>query len=250
MQDRYTGDVGDFGKYGLLRALAGDGELRLGVVWYLVADEAHNEDGRYTEYLLPRHEPLFQPCDPELYDGLRSLIASGRRSVTAVREAGVLPAGTVFHERRLSYEGVPSANRLAERNRWCAGALEATSGCGLVFADPDNGIAGAPMQRGRSDIKHVFIEELAPYLERGQSVVIYHHLGRRGSHEEQIARLADELRTHLELPSPPVSLRYRPWSPRAFFVLPAREHERGLIAQVYALLSGHWSAHFERVSPS
>ena len=44
MQDRYVGDVGDFGKYGLLRALCG-GDLTLGVVWYLYPDEEANNDG-------------------------------------------------------------------------------------------------------------------------------------------------------------------------------------------------------------
>src|ERR1700684_4163658 len=37
MQDRYVGDVGDFGKFGLLRALCGESHplpLKLGVVWY------------------------------------------------------------------------------------------------------------------------------------------------------------------------------------------------------------------------
>ena len=42
MQNRYTGDIGDFGKYGLLRALCSPvGEiqrLQLGVVWYLMKD--------------------------------------------------------------------------------------------------------------------------------------------------------------------------------------------------------------------
>ena len=42
MQNRYTADLGDFGKYGLLKALCqshGEDEernLRLGVVWYLL----------------------------------------------------------------------------------------------------------------------------------------------------------------------------------------------------------------------
>ena len=47
MQDQYVGDIGDFGKYGLLRHLFGRPEgadaapedaLRLGVVWYLFPD--------------------------------------------------------------------------------------------------------------------------------------------------------------------------------------------------------------------
>jgi len=55
MQNRYTADIGDFGKYGLLRALCStvdDGsKLRLGVVWYLVPDESHNADGKFIQYL-------------------------------------------------------------------------------------------------------------------------------------------------------------------------------------------------------
>ena len=55
MQDRYAGDIGDFGKYGLLRALCGeDGHgpaLRLGVLWYRVLEAEENNDGRHTAYL-------------------------------------------------------------------------------------------------------------------------------------------------------------------------------------------------------
>src|SRR5271155_819738 len=44
MQDRYVGDVGDFGKYALLRALAGvPGPItvRLAIVWCRFPDESH-----------------------------------------------------------------------------------------------------------------------------------------------------------------------------------------------------------------
>lgn len=52
MQDKYFGDIGDFAKYGLLRAVvAGDPQLRLGVLWYRVPDENLNRDGRHIEYL-------------------------------------------------------------------------------------------------------------------------------------------------------------------------------------------------------
>ena len=70
MQDRYTGDVGDFGKYGMLRRLCGlrdeDADpLKLGVVWYrpnpeLIASESV-PDGRHITYLCPKHEKQFKP---------------------------------------------------------------------------------------------------------------------------------------------------------------------------------------------
>ena len=45
MQNRYAGDVGDFGKYGLLRTLCREPPLlSLGVVWYLVSDEQGDQD--------------------------------------------------------------------------------------------------------------------------------------------------------------------------------------------------------------
>ena len=80
MQDRYFGDIGDFAKYGLLRAVtAGEPPLRLAVLWYLVPDESHNKDGRHIDYLEPTPENLarFRACDPELYDRLGDLVRAG-----------------------------------------------------------------------------------------------------------------------------------------------------------------------------
>ena len=46
MQDRYAGDVGDFGKLGMLRCIENSG-LCVGVNWYLVGNESHNNDGKH-----------------------------------------------------------------------------------------------------------------------------------------------------------------------------------------------------------
>ena len=50
MQDQYVGDIGDFGKYGLLRHLTGmrdddaSGDaLSLGVIWYLFPNGGNND---------------------------------------------------------------------------------------------------------------------------------------------------------------------------------------------------------------
>jgi hypothetical protein len=45
MQDRYAGDIGDFVKLAILRALAPG--WHLGVAWWLYPDESHNGDGRH-----------------------------------------------------------------------------------------------------------------------------------------------------------------------------------------------------------
>jgi hypothetical protein len=53
MQDRYAGDTGDFGKFGLLRQIAKTG-LVIGLNWYRTyRDEEHilNKDGKHIAYL-------------------------------------------------------------------------------------------------------------------------------------------------------------------------------------------------------
>lgn len=88
MQNRYVGDIGDYGKYALLNALASP-KFTLGVHWYLNAYEEANADGRFTHY------PQLRSCDPDLYDALQRIVRSGRRSVDAVERAGILPANTI-----------------------------------------------------------------------------------------------------------------------------------------------------------
>ena len=72
MQDRYVGDIGDFGKYGLLRAISGmhdpvrNQHLQLGIAWYLFPDESHTADGKFTGYLEDEgdNHKKFRACDP------------------------------------------------------------------------------------------------------------------------------------------------------------------------------------------
>ena len=54
MQDRYVADVGDFGKYGLLRNLIAQENPRtlaptLGIVWYRVPNEDRGNDGKHVQ---------------------------------------------------------------------------------------------------------------------------------------------------------------------------------------------------------
>ena len=80
MQNRYTGDIGDFGKLGLLRALQAS-SLTVGVNWYLVPDENHNSDGRHVQYL-----EYAENCqlDEPLWLELRHIVKSGQREVSAL----------------------------------------------------------------------------------------------------------------------------------------------------------------------
>lgn len=63
MQDRYTGNIGDYGKLGLLCCLAAAG-LRVGVNWYRTPDADHNENGQFTHYA---HDNSSRDCAPQLW---------------------------------------------------------------------------------------------------------------------------------------------------------------------------------------
>ncbi len=49
MKNRYVGDIGDFGKYALLRVFAETGG-KVCINWYLTTDDVSN-DGKSTDYL-------------------------------------------------------------------------------------------------------------------------------------------------------------------------------------------------------
>ena len=260
MQDRYVGDLGDFGKYGLLKALcstsvsASGTNLSLGVVWYLVPDEGHNDDGKFVQYLVPsaRNQELFRICDPPLYDVLGGIVRSGQRSVASVKELDVLPPGTKYYDTPLTFDGLSGSGaglrrRRAElRSSWLEGALEYTALCDLVFMDPDNGFevkVGTYQNRGP---KYTFFDELIPFCDRGQSLVVYHHMSRQGSSTQQVrerlAQIVDRLGREA------FALLYHRGSARAFFVVPIEEHKEALRSRADEFLDSPWSRHFELVT--
>jgi len=203
VQDRYAGDVGDYLKLGLLRWLTSseaESGPRLGVVWYRTVDEVHNADGKHIAYLSNDHASArrMRPLDPDLYDRLAAVVATGRRNTSALADAGVLPADTVYFDEVLDLQQLPSAARAARtelRKSWLERALAATSGCDLVFADPDNGIRSVLHPVGvhtTRSLKHAYLDELATFADRGQSLVVYHHADRSAPVEQQAQlRLTD-----------------------------------------------------------
>src|SRR6266513_3351390 len=169
MQDRYVGDVGDFGKYALLRRLGGlpeDVPIRLGVVWCLFPDETHNADGRHLAYL---NTPEFQSLDNVLIAALRTIIETGQRRVSSVLSSGILPAGTIScHEPVSPARPCSQRDRLLCRSAWFARCSELTGNCDLVFFDPDNGleVGSVPKHHPKAG-KYIFWDELVPFWDRG-----------------------------------------------------------------------------------
>ena len=253
MQDRYAGDVGDFLKYALLRWLcaadASHPALRLGVVWYLVPDEDHNADGKHVAYLNParRQAAHLRTLDPDLYDRLATVVQSRQRSVAAIEAAGVLPPGAATFASPLDFRDVDRqarSERLARRRSWLNRALIATSGCDLIFADPDNGIrlAGHPTPRSRTRaVKHAYIDELAEFVARGQSLVVYHHADRSGSIEDQVQWRLAELSQEVPGCTPLGCVIARKGSVRLFLVAAAESHRALLCERMQGLRTSVWA---------
>jgi len=135
MQNRYVGDVGDFGKFALLRALAGE-DIALGVLWYLNTREESNNDGKHVNY------GKLREYAPALFDALSNIVRNRKRNVSEIARARILPSRTKYFERPLPSSGkTPSQQARETREEWFNDALRTLKGTQLVFLDPDNGIA-------------------------------------------------------------------------------------------------------------
>ncbi len=246
MEDRYTGDAGDFGKFGLMRALVNeDISLKLGLIWYLYPDEKHNADGKHVQYLdqSAENDHRFRACDSELYVALRGLVDAGNRRVNQVPKLDILPQATVYFEEPLDFAGPPS-ERIAARKAWLDRALDATTACDILLLDPDNGLQCSIAKSDRKAGKYVYFDEIAPMIERGQTVILYQHLDRTAKAPVQIAKRAELLSETLSLSQSPAMLRHRSGSSRAYFFLTQPRHMDIVERTISVLTCGPWSRHF------
>lgn len=163
MQDRYVGDIGDYGKLGLLRSLAAAG-LRIGVNWYRTPDENHNEDGKFIQYLRTSGEGSYRAHDPLLWDELAEIVNSGRRQVESLEAPSILDAA-FFHD-ILDFSQVSYRERENVRADWHQRALERLRDCGIVFADPDNGLIVSSALRGKGGTNMCFRRSCLPTINR------------------------------------------------------------------------------------
>lgn len=247
MQNRYVGDVGDYGKYGMLRFLCGS--LRLGIIWYLVDDESHNKDGMYIGYLkrFPKNHKKFRTCDPTLYKKLRDIVDSKERDLRNIKPARIFRDGTIFYDAPLGFNNSNPQEREGKRKMWFLGALKVTAKCDVVFVDPDNGMR-SKTDRTKTGCKYVFLNEIEQIYRRGQSVIVYHHLGRIGKGEDQIKGWVENLKSKLSLRSKPIGLWYHRGAARAYFIIPAARHKDQFERRAAKFLNGPWGAlgHFTR----
>ncbi len=214
-----------------------------------------SNDGGHIEYICnPLCKELhLRECDRDLYEKMRRLVVSNTRSIAAVEASGALPADMLFFNRAVSFDPTSRPEeRHVRRLNWLDAGLREVGGAKVVFADPDNGLKVPSCDRLRpKGPKYVYYDDLRRCWDRGQSLVVYHHIRRKADAEEQVACRGKDLRR--ELPgAEPIALRYRRRSPRVYFVLPRPEHANRLNARIGAFLESPWSEcdppHFERAA--
>jgi hypothetical protein len=251
VQNRHAGDVGDFFKLGLLRWLTVPSPfaepLRLGVIWFRVADESEDLAGVDVSYL-DRTSAAGQdlrPLDPHLYDRLGQLVARGDRSIRALVSSGVLPADTVSYDEELTVAELSKndpASHVVRRERRFHAAMVAVEPCSLVFIDPDNELRhhGPPVPT-RSDRAetHACLSEVRRLLERGQSVVVSHHSDLGGSFSAEAMETMSDLYEALGV-EPLAVVRPSRWPSEMFIVIPAADHRSDLEASLGALQLSSW----------
>lgn len=251
MQDRYVGDIGDFAKFGLLRGLtSGSLHLTLGVMWYAVLDEVHNNDGRHIHYLSPSeaNHRRYRCCDPRLYDALGALITSGERRLSAIPKCGILPSSTLYYENILSFADMRRPERTAARQAWLEEGLHALRKADVIFCDPDNGLETTVDRYADKGPKFTYYDDLLPMVRSGKSLILYQHACRQGSFDDQLrmrlaslkARLAPEL-THFAV------VRFRRVSARAFIIAQSDRHADALTQRLNDFLRSPWGRHFDLI---
>ncbi len=182
MKNQYFGDVGDYGKYGLLRYFATN-KVRIGINWYLTPDDS-SSDGKFISYL---YNPTERIYDPILFESLRQIIEAQGRNVNNIESAGLIPNAVYFSDvlntNKLSWE-----LREAERKKWHIKAMSTLNGTDLIFMDPDNGLLGKKKISQKNSEKFASQSEIVDFYNSGKNIVYYCHKGRRTAEKWEEAK--------------------------------------------------------------
>ena len=180
MQNKYVGDIGDFGKYGLLRYILKNTKVKLGINWCYVKDETNNNDGKHIAYLLNENNnyEIYRKCDEPLYDELFEIVKPKREGDKVISESDIRNLDEI--KSRL-FKDTPCFKELMNnRANWFMYSLEQLTNCDIIFLDPDNGLEVKSYPKtSKRHVKYLYYDEVEQYLQDGKSVIIYQHHDRK-----------------------------------------------------------------------
>jgi len=225
MKEQYVGDVNDFRKYALLRHLATEAGLRIGVCWMLTPPDTGNLRHYLTE---PKR---WRGYDEDLFERLSGILSREvPNRLSAVENEEVIPNARFFDA---------ILTDKTDRSRYFATALSQLERTDLIFFDPDNGIAPNPTPKtSRGSSKFIYLAEIAAAYDRRRSVLIYQHFP-RVPRDQFVAKLGEDL----ALTSPGAGL----WcfrTPFAAFLLMIHPDHRAKLSPAAESIPPHWRPRF------
>ncbi len=239
MQDRYAGDIGDYGKIALLKELHNQG-LSIGVNWYrtlpLASEKKANGNYKQNDGGFSISSKL-KECDPVLAKKLTDIFNSkDRRSIHALERADLIPDAVFFSDT------VP----VEKREDWHAQALSffRKNNTDMIFLDPDNGLLVPSVKKeSPRSVKFTFYEEVANYLDDNRSVLIYNHRSRKpelqyfSEIEHRLREILPERLHDTEI----FEITFPRYSVRDYFAIPASPEHANMIRIAFStMLSGKW----------
>jgi hypothetical protein len=235
MKDQYFGDVNDFRKYGLLRALQAQAPDATTLVAWMLTRADGTKDGGSRSYLKKPHK--FKRFDEELFDWLNELFNPPNKKrplrphVSLLESSGLLKGTT--------YYSAVVPDKQPERTVWRQGLLKAARKADFVFLDPDNGTEVPSKPVGRKDSsKYIMWQEIGGLWDAGCSLIIYQHY----PHERRAAvttKLVNKLFACTG--ARPVAVHT---SHAVFLLVPQRRHSP-LLGKLLSSLWKKWSGQFE-----
>lgn len=166
MKNQYFGDINDYRKYGLVRAIGACSRFRLFVAWMLTPDDG-STDGKFVSYL--DQPSKWKHHDPDLFWELKGLLDSDRR-----REVELIERSNLLGNTRYFSRIVP--DRAIDRMQWFESLQENAVPYNFLFLDPDNGLeVKSKPYGGKNSAKFLYWREVEALWSSGKSLLIYQH---------------------------------------------------------------------------
>lgn len=231
MKNQYIGDIGDYGKYGMLRFFASLG-IRIGVNWYLCPNDGR-PDGNHTEYL---YDERMRVYDPEVYDIMKQLAFLPNKCIQMVENSGILD-GMVFYDEFLDLEAVHWSVRAEGRKQWHQAGLTVLREADLIFADPDNSLTTTKKPSAKDAQKFILPEEIEDYFQMDKDIVYYHHRSRKN----EAGWMEEKIQIKKYLPDACLlALAFRRWSRRVYIFVVHKNKIDFYKQAIYSFLGSAW----------
>ncbi len=239
MKNQYVCDIGDFGKYALLRVFAEAG-IKIGVNWYLTEDDG-STDGKYKDYL---QKGDLRHYSRDLFDELKKIVEKKEKTIIDIEKAHIIP-GACYYSDILKPIGNP-AERIEWRRKWFEKGMELLNDSDLIFADPDNGLLQSDDASDKNAEKYVLPGEVEEMFRAGKNVVYYCHKGRRKENawREYLSIMFEKIKD-----AKPAVLTYHKGTQRSYvFLIHKKDYKRyrkiidGFLSRWYRLFSEEYTS--------